>query len=412
MRSSYRFVGACLGAALLAACEGTGLSSSTAAPAGPQIGIPALHLEPGRPHSAARGVTLKYLHSFGGGIDGRYPNGALISLNGTLYGTTYIGGADGWGAVYSITPSGAENVVYSFLGSPDGADPTGSLVSLGGTFYGATYSGGGGAGTVYSVTPSGTEKVIQPFYDGSFGAKPGAGLTVVAKKLYGTTTEGGAYHHGVVFSLRKSGAEAVLHSFGGSSADGMSPDAPLLRDGNVLYGTTSRGGAYSGGTLFAIDLTTEVETVLHSFGSDSADGSYPTSGRLLLVNGILYGTTHGGGTDGRGTVYSINPASSSSYGVMYSFKGGSDGCNPHGGLVYYKKLLYGTTNFCGAYDNGMIFAIDPTSGAFTTVWAFGDAPGGRNPQGDLLIFKGAIYGTTRYGGADGSGTIYSLVSRP
>jgi uncharacterized repeat protein (TIGR03803 family) len=104
------------------------------------------------------------LHTFGEKrTDGRYPNGALIAVNGVLYGTTFYGGANcrraaGCGTVFSIDPNtGAETVVYSFCSQRkclDGSSPDAGLLNVNGTLYGTTYKGGTkGAGTVFSITP-------------------------------------------------------------------------------------------------------------------------------------------------------------------------------------------------------------------------------------------------------------------
>jgi uncharacterized repeat protein (TIGR03803 family) len=45
------------------------------------------------------------MHRFHGGpTDGALPRGGLINVNGTLYGTTVIGGAGGYGTVFSLSP--------------------------------------------------------------------------------------------------------------------------------------------------------------------------------------------------------------------------------------------------------------------------------------------------------------------
>jgi uncharacterized repeat protein (TIGR03803 family) len=44
------------------------------------------------------------LHSFGSSGDGARPYAGLINVNGTLYGTTLEGGANGDGTIFSITP--------------------------------------------------------------------------------------------------------------------------------------------------------------------------------------------------------------------------------------------------------------------------------------------------------------------
>jgi hypothetical protein len=59
-----------------------------------------------------------------------------------------------------------------------------------------------------------------------------------------------------VFGVSTSGAEQVLHSFGGS--DGADPEADLIDVNGTLYGTTYYGGYEKGcggkgcGTVFAL----------------------------------------------------------------------------------------------------------------------------------------------------------------
>jgi len=57
----------------------------------------------------------------------------------------------------------------------------------------------------------------------------------------------------VVFSVDpNSGAEKVLYSFLGSGADDAYPISGVINVGGTLYGTTSGGSAYGGGTVFAL----------------------------------------------------------------------------------------------------------------------------------------------------------------
>ena len=108
------------------------------------------------------------------GTDGRYPEAGLVDVNGTLYGTTSAGGSGscendgdgvpGCGTVFSIDPqTGAETVVYSFAGSPDGASPEAGLIDVNGTLYGTTFLGGSGScDSFYSITGCGTVFSIVP----------------------------------------------------------------------------------------------------------------------------------------------------------------------------------------------------------------------------------------------------------
>lgn len=167
-------------------------------------------------------VTLsgaeKVLHSFddfGVGNDGDDPSASLVDVKGTLYSTTALGGGtdcvgfSSCGTVFSITPNGTEKVLHRFLANGDGAAPVAPLIDVKGTLYGTTFYGGaysctigGSCGTVFSITPSGTEKVLHSFGGGSDGVYPAASLVHVNGNLYGSTQAGGALGLGTVFSLK------------------------------------------------------------------------------------------------------------------------------------------------------------------------------------------------------------------
>jgi uncharacterized repeat protein (TIGR03803 family) len=297
------------------------------------------------------------VHSFGSSNDGVGPDGGLTASG---YGVTRSGGTYGYGTVYRILPSGSETVLYSFGGSRlDGFHPVDGLIELNGTLYGTTrYGGTHGVGTVYSISPFGEERVLYNFAGGSDGIGPGAVLTSVDGTLYGTTQFGGTNDAGTVFSVTTAGSETTLYSFKGGTADGKRPRSGLTRVGSALYGFTSEGGTTNNyGTVFKVTLT-GTETILHRFAS-GADGADPQYGRLLLVNGLLYGTTRQGGAHNTGTVYSITPQGAES--VVYSFgtAGGSDGHYPFAGLTNVGGVLYGTTSQGGAHGLGTVFALTP-----------------------------------------------------
>jgi uncharacterized repeat protein (TIGR03803 family) len=236
------------------------------------------------PQSDAMGPSsYEVLYSFRGLPDGSSPVASLIELNGTLYSTTWLGGASEHGTVFTITTGGAEKVLYSFGAPPDADYPRASLIDVGGTLYGTTENGGilygrqRSYGTVFSITPSGTEKVLYNFRGKPDGRHPGAGMIDVGGTLYGTTSEGGhskGDHRkgdGTVFCITPSGAEKVLHSFG-RGTDGGRPEAPLIDAGGTLYGTTVGGGAYGHGTIFTI-TTGGAEKLLYSFRGATASRS-------------------------------------------------------------------------------------------------------------------------------------------
>lgn len=199
------------------------------------------------------------LYTFQGGTDGANPL-VLVYESGTLYGVTTVGGSSGCGGggcgtVYDVnSASGAENVLYSFTGGSDGADPQSSLIDLNGTLYGTTYVGGGsgcsgnGCGTVFDVNSStGAESVLYRFKGGKDGAKPSAGLIDVSGELYGPTTAGGGSGCGgggcgTIYAVNSSsGTESVSYRFKGKT-DGASPESTLTDLSGTFYGATYDGG--------------------------------------------------------------------------------------------------------------------------------------------------------------------------
>lgn len=373
------------------------------------------------------------------GVDGQGPQ-QLLNVKGTLYGTTFLGGARkfrdgscgsfGCGTVFSITTTGSERRLHSFGGRDDGALPNRDLLNVDGTLYGTTYQGGTGGsgslgcGTVFSVTTSGKERVLYNFTGGDDGCSPVAGLVNVNGTLYGTTGYQGRHLQGTVFSVTTAGKERVLYNFGDKPYDGNESAAPLLDVSGTLYGTTLQGGTgvhcrgTSGcGTMFSI-TTAGKERVLHSFAVNPHDGALPLA-PLIDVNGTLYGTTPSGGAHGSrcstfcgGTAFSITTAGKEH--VLHSFAGSpSDGSYPVAGLLNFNGTLYGTTDRGGAYDCApypgcvTVFSIT-TTGKERVLYSFAGMPDGEAPAGGLINLSRRLYGTTGSGGEKNNGTVFTL----
>ena len=89
---------------------------------------------------------------------------------------------------------------------------------------------------------------------------------------------------------------------------------------------------------------------------------------LISVGGVVYGTTNAGGGPGKGTVFSLTP----------------------GGAGY-----------------GTVFSVT-TAGAEAAVYTFGANPDAKFPQAPVRRSAGVIYGTTRCGGANFAGTVFTI----
>ena len=105
--------------------------------------------------------TLTTLYSFcsvSGCLDGQGPTAGLLqATDGNLYGTTSAGGRKGAGTIYEMNLSGALATIYTFCsqtGCSDGEDPYAALIQgTDGNFYGTTFGGGAhGYGAVYSLS--------------------------------------------------------------------------------------------------------------------------------------------------------------------------------------------------------------------------------------------------------------------
>jgi uncharacterized repeat protein (TIGR03803 family) len=207
--------------------------------------------------------------------DGALPNGGLlIDANGNLSGATAGGGPDFSGTIFEFSPrpSGRwkEKIPYAFCapGCDAGQSPTGIIHDEAGDAYGMTVGFGpnGKGGTLFEVAADGSFSLLHAFCsaaDCADGHQPGAApLRDAAGNLYGTTIIGGGNDRdeghlggGVVFERAANGDFTVLHAFCAEAncTDGVAPWAGLTMDsaGN-LFGTTSAGGKFGGGTIFEV----------------------------------------------------------------------------------------------------------------------------------------------------------------
>ena len=407
-----------MAAAMLAGC-----STQTVTLAAPT-------LEQGAAAEPPSANGYKLLYSFKGGKDGRMPWGPLTDVNGKLYGTTQEGGTScfglGCGTVYEVSTTGKETVLYRFLGGTDGWAPRGGLTLLKGELYGTTSNGGGTAvsyGTIYDVTTAGKEHVLHSF-TGSDGSHPEGGVTSVNGMFFGTASEGGAscgYSQGcgTIFSITAAGKFDALYTFKGRSAkDGAGPYDDLTVLNSELFGTTTYGGTAGVGVVFRSTLSGK-EQVAYNFDGDS--GSYPNSG-FAAMKGNLYGTAPLGGANGDGVVFEITAAGKLH--VIYAFKGTPDGSAPTGRLLAVNGYLYGTTGGGGTYrcytrgyGCGTIFKVS-TTGKETVLYDFKGGNDAAIPVAGLLDLNGVLYGTTMAGGtgkcspsgsgAAGCGAVYEI----
>ena len=163
-----------------------------------------------------------------------------------------------------------------------------------GSYYcGTTYNGGAdGYGAVFKMTEGrfvNTLTTVASFNKAN-GANPYGGLAeTAAEEVCGTTVNGGAYGYGTVFEVTSSGAISTLVSF--NNTDGANPIGGLvytgLWDENTLYGTTSTGGAYGYGTIFELTFGIYPTTFTKLASFNNTNGANPCGTMFLDGSGNL-----------------------------------------------------------------------------------------------------------------------------
>ena len=390
--------------------------------------------------------TEKAIYSFLGEPDGQAPEGPVVfDRSANLYGATPFGGAFGLGSIYKLTRSGTswtETILYSFgTTTNDATTPVGNVVfDAKGNLYGAAALGGvNGAGAVFELSPpaiSGGTWTETTLYSFSLVNKkdpaPCGLLWVNGLHLYGVAMMGGT-DNGGIFELTPPATggtwlEQTIYAFTGGS-DGKYPGlgcGPLIADksGN-LYGVTEKGGSNNEGTVFELSPPATsggswTESVLYSFASGTTDGQEPAGPLAFDANGNLFGTTTIGGSHvHEGTVFELTPAGSGLWNesIVYSFGGFStDGYGPYDGVLFDKAgNMYGTTVSSVSNNNGTVWELSPpaiSGGAWTEAILHnftGGADGGQ-PYGALISGpSGVLYGTTFNGGGSNVGVVYQVV---
>ena len=404
------------------------------------------------PADRATAQTLTVLRRFvvsdltnGGGY---YPRGKLVAnaTGNILYGTLNRGGSGYYGTVFAINADGTGYTnLHNFVTYTNGTQPMGGVILSGNTLYGTAWVGGAaGNGAVFQINTDGTgytnlHKFTAtagpvPFATNSDGAKPVAGLLLSSNRLYGTAEYGGGAGNGTVFALNTNGTgfmtvhhfaagaeESIFGSY--TNSGGIRPRGGLVVSGNTLYGTASGGGSYARGTVFKVNSDGSGFTTLHNFTradyhpvlnpfSGNGDGANPMA-TLVVSGNTLYGTTEAGGYFGQGTVFKVN-TDGTDFTTLHSFSFRSDGFYANAGLFLSGNTLYGSALGGGRHGNGTLFAINTDGSGFMNLHDFNADDDGSEPDA-LTLVGDSLYGMARnYGSPEytDSGTVFRLSFAP
>ena len=168
--------------------------------------------------------------------------------------------------------------------------------------------------------------------------------------------------------------------------------------------------------LFATITAGQTFKVFHSF--DFSDGDSPNGGLIRDSAGNFYGTTQFGGSSNRGLVFKLDAKGDET--ILYTFTGGTDGGIPIGRVLRDSGgNLYGITSLGGdpTCSCGTVFELTK-SGTLKVLHKFTGGKDGAQNQGQpelgLVMVNGDLYGSASFGrvsGCDGSlgcGVLFKL----
>lgn len=396
---------------------------------------------------------------------GSTPRGRLmVASNGLIYGTTQLGGANGRGCIFSYSPAASTNIkVYNFPALPaaaTGAQPFGGLVqATGGLLYGTTSVGGAnGFGTLYSFNITGAVFTSLHDFATATGRSVLGELAQAANgNIYGAASAGGTNSGGVIFGYTI-GTDTYTPHVHLSSATGTSPFSRMLvaSDGK-LYGTCNQGGTNNNGVIYSFNPTTNAYTVEYEMSTGGysdvwggviedpagtllclatdggtasegaflrlnlstdvitelvsfslANGATPKGKLMLATNGKFYGVTSAGGPDNLGILFSYDPGTST-FARLADFNT-TVGTFPLGTLVQSGNNLYGVCSNGGTNNNGTLFEFAIATSTLTKKKDLALLSTGYQPQNGLFkAANGKLYGNTSAGAANGLGGIFEYI---
>ena len=324
----------------------------------------------------AEAVPYATLHTFNAACDGYEPSGNLIyASDGNYYGATILGGTNGMGTIFEMTPAGVITTLLSITNSAQGEDPRAWIIEgADGNLYGTMHDGGPNAGgVVWKLTLPGHQySIVHGFnLNNNSGSGPMDGLVEDSGgNLYGTLELAGANGFGAIFKVNiATGTYTDLYDFTSSDSYGLSY-CPMVLSGSTLYGASYEAGADFRGSIFRISTSGSGYLRLYDFNDATGNVGYHPAALLLGKDGNLYGALISGGEYGDGSIFMMSPSPISDFPqVIHSFTGGADGSFPASLLQDSSGNLYGMASqggidVNGQVGNGVVFKMNTSGSSF------------------------------------------------
>lgn len=352
--------------------------------------------------------TYSDIHDLDDSADeGRVPQGELVQAsNGLLYGTCSQGGVNDQGVIFSFNISTGIYTKLVDLSTSTGYLPYGRLiVGSDGLLYGMCRQGGtASSGTIFTFNISNNQvTVVHNMFDSGFSGAQGGLIEDPAGRFFGLVDNGGSGSAGALFQLDMPGgtvSEIVPFAY----SKGANPRSRLVQDMNGLfYGVTNGGGSGTAGVVFSMDPSTSTFDLIGNFTTST--GLYPV-GTPVVANGKYYGMCSDGGSSGLGTVYEFDPNAGTitKRADLSTTTGGS----PQAGFMAGGNgLLYGLTTAGGTNGLGTLISFDPASGTVTKRIDLSSTTGTLPIAELFLASDGLLYGACSEDGQYSNGTLFS-----
>jgi uncharacterized repeat protein (TIGR03803 family) len=338
--------------------------------------------------------------------NGSTPNGSLMQAgNGRLYGMTTYGGTNNQGVLFEYNDTlNIYTKRYNF-GGANGSYPNGSAIDANGKLYGmTTFGGSSNKGIIWQYNPLDSSFAVKQNFTGTNGRFPYGDLFQAFNgKLYGMTSDGGLYGGGTLFEYNAT-TNVLNSAFSFDLPQGGYPKGNLIQASNGrLYAMTSNGGAYSAGVVFEYDYA--LYSYIRRFNLGGTNGANPNGALTYTSNGKFYGMAYNGGVNNYGVLFEYNYYTLT-YTIKYSFNG-TDGSYPVGNLFDPGNgKFYGMTTDGGANNKGVLFEYDYVNNVYTKKYDF-DGVNGGEPMGTMMkASNGKLYGMTTYGGTNNTGALF------
>ena len=325
----------------------------------------------------------------------------------------FLAGSNGAGALFSVNPATGTRTLLSDFGNPQqgplGGDPVEVAVGTAGDILVVEEDLGGGVnpGALFRVNPvNGSRTLLSNFGNAAQGPVAGQPHGVVQGPdgdILVVTLAGGTSTRGALFRVHPvTGARTLVSDFGNATQGplGSQPEAvAVLGPGEVAVldiDAVAPGGSVARGLLFRVNLATGARTILSNFsdiaqgplGQDPADVDLEASGALVVIEA-------GQGVGGNlGVLFRVDPATGART-VISNFADaaqGPIGGHPFGVAVEPSGGILVIDNAAGTNATGTLFRVHPITGQRAVVSDFGlpgQGPVGAQPVGVTMYPENA-----------------------